>query len=167
LLMRLNAPATGPGLLGWNATVGLYIAPAATRIGNVFCPVSKDSDPVSSIGMDDDPLLPTEIVADSFWPSPTEPESSEALETTSVPEFVELTRPGTVAPYTDGLAANPHIAANSTTTPLKPVRRAAREVVPFRLLQPAGTCSGLLTQRERPKKPNQEYISCMSFDSWY
>jgi hypothetical protein len=81
--------------------------------------------------MDDDPLLPTEIVADAFWPGPTEPKSSEALGTSSVPDFVELTRPGTVAPYPDRLAANPHIAANSTTTPLKPVRRATGEVVRF------------------------------------
>jgi hypothetical protein len=116
--------------------------------------------------MDDDPLLLTEIVADAFWPSPTDPKSTEVLETSSVPNFVELTEPGIVAPHPDRLAASPHIAANSSTTPPKPQRRAPGEVAPFCLIEPQRTWIGLLTC-EPPKKPNQEYIHCMSTNSWY
>jgi hypothetical protein len=81
--------------------------------------------------MDDDPLLLTETVAAPAWPNATEPKSSDAAEKTSVPEFVELPGPWTVAPHPDWLAASPHIAANSSTTLPKLERRAAGEVVCF------------------------------------
>jgi hypothetical protein len=112
LLATVRSPAAEPAAAGWNCTVTLYDAPAASVIGRLLCPVTANDWPltlISEICTGSTLAFFSETVALAVWPTATVPNESAVADATSEP--VAEAGPVTMLPHPDKASIAQQLAA--------------------------------------------------------